>query len=1009
MHLENNLEHQLNAIYAVSDVFKNVELKKLSEISNPIFDRCSSVLKNNIANIQKGESYIDKSYIISEELKRNIVQSPYLNLDIKMETGTGKTYCYFRTMFELNKNYGINKFVLLVPSIAIKEGIKFFHKNEAFHTDLENLYDSTLYLYSLDAEKNVKKAKKNFPLTVLQFANDENLNEKTISVLLINSGMIENSKMLSEQYDQATIFNSYTPYDAIKQTNPFLIIDEPHRFKRDGVVLKRVVNEIAPQCIIRYGATFPEIKDDKTIKKDYENLLYNLGSVDAFNKDLVKGIAVSYPETKSSDEKIKVLDIGRKDRRPYAKFQNTKTKETFTLSIGDSLKIVNENFDGVKISKIEKSCICLSSGGEFHKSDILIPEIYGRSYQDVMLDRAITLHFEKEKENFRKDIKTLSLFFIDSIESIRGENGNDGYLLASFKEKIKEKLINEINNLKKELREVKNIKNEEYLEYLKCSLNKINETCASYFSADNSSSDEEIKEEIDKVLKGKDVITKFTKEDGSAEVTRFIFSKWTLKEGWDNPNIFVIAKLRSSGSEISKLQEVGRGLRLPIDKYGKCMTEGDFTLEYLVDESERNFANRLISEINIDSRCSTEIKLLFDIFFDWSSDTGNDINETIKNVEEKNYVIRDKINGGFFLNLEKLNEFISDEKYSSILEMDNVKQKIEQLSSLKNGKVIDRNKKERNTVDIKKQEFNKLKDLWKTITKRYFLRVENISDDRIIKFISDILKEGVFKSDNILKINKDLLQKGDKELLLSKTSIDIEIAKKNLPYSTFLKQIQENTNIPLHLFHTALVSYAKEGNRVNSEDFNYNTIKEFTSKWREKLIFEFTTKFTYESMSVINQDTALTENGKPRSFINASELGIYEDKENLKIDNYIYNSYRYDSEIEKATIKEKINSDTKKIEVFGKIPKNSIKIPTLDGTYSPDFMYVVYDSNDNKKFSLVIETKGVEDKETLRNSEKRKIESAKKFFDILQNETSFDVRFKTKTNNEELITLIKNT
>lgn len=1011
MHLENNLKHQLNAIYSISNVFNDVEFVRKEVTANPIFDRYASAIKKNIESIQNGDCYVDKSCVISNDFKKNINESSYLNLDIKMETGTGKTYCYFRTMFELNKIYGINKYILLVPSIAIKEGVKYFYKNDAFRTDLESLYDAHLNLYSLDAEKNIKKNKKSFPLSVLQFTDEESLNGKNISVLLVNSGMIENSRMLSGHYDQATINNFYNPYEAIRSTCPFLIIDEPHRFKKDGIVFKRILDEIKPECIIRFGATFPEVKDKKTkeIKKDYENLLYNLGSADAFNKDLVKGIAVSYPETISGDEKIKILDIGKLDRRPFARFQNIKTKEAFTLYIGDSLKVVNDNFDGVKIDNITNFSLLLSSGGEFHKSDILLPEVYGKSYQDVMLDRAITLHFEKEKDNFRNDIKTLSLFFIDSIENIRGENGADGYLLSAFKEKLKIKFQNEINNLKESLKENNDIKDKEYLKYLEYSCQHLNETSASYFSVDNTSSDEEIKEEIDKVLKGKDIITRFQKNDGSPEVTRFIFSKWTLKEGWDNPNIFVIAKLRSSGSEISKLQEVGRGLRLPIDKYGKRITEKRFTLDYLVDESERDFASRLIREINADQKSSIEIKLTLDVLVDWREKTGNSI-ETYKELENKEYIVRDKVNGGFTINLDKIDDFKNDEKYSSILEIEKIKAEIDKLNLLQKGKVIDRNKKERDTVDIRKAEFDKLKDLWRAITKRYFLQIENIPNNKIIEIISRILEEGVLICDDTLKINRDLLKKSDNnnELLYENSSVDIKTAEKKLPYSLFLKKIQATTNIPLHLFHEALVSYAQKGNIVNNNHFNYKTLNEFVNKWREKIFSEFTTKFTYVSMNVDNSDTALTKNDEPRTFVNAAELGIYEDKEVSKIDNYIYDSYRYDSEIERTTIREKINSDTKKIEVFGKIPKNSIKIPTLDGTYSPDFMYVVYDNSYKKKINLVIETKGVDEEGTLRDSEKRKIASAKEFFRILQKDTMFDVAFKTKINKDNLLKLIDN-
>ena len=204
------------------------------------------------------------------------------------------------------------------------------------------------------------------------------------------------------------------------------------------------------------------------------------------------------------------------------------------------------------------------------------------SYQEQMLRLALQRHFETEKEifcgrNFK--IKTLALFFIDDITSYRvDDEGKKPYLLDAFEKLLKETMENVISGLDEH--------DKEYKEYLEASIANISECHAGYFSQDNSDSDEAIAKEVDIILNGKKQLLSFKNADGSYNTLRFLFSKWTLKEGWDNPNVFTIAKLRSSGSENSKLQEVGSGLRLPVDENGNRISNEEFTLNYIVDFTE---------------------------------------------------------------------------------------------------------------------------------------------------------------------------------------------------------------------------------------------------------------------------------------------------------------------------------------------------------------------------------------------------------------------------------------
>jgi len=204
------------------------------------------------------------------------------------------------------------------------------------------------------------------------------------------------------------------------------------------------------------------------------------------------------------------------------------------------------------------------------------------SYQEQMMRLALERHFEIEKANFcgrNFKIKTLALFFIDDIASYREtEDGKEPYLLKAFERLLKERIEMEISKLTEN--------EEEYKKYLEESLANISACHGGYFAQDNSDSDEDIAREVDIILNEKKRLLSFKNPDGTYNTLRFLFSKWTLKEGWDNPNVFTIAKLRSSGSENSKLQEVGRGLRLPVDENGNRISNEEFQLNYIVDFTE---------------------------------------------------------------------------------------------------------------------------------------------------------------------------------------------------------------------------------------------------------------------------------------------------------------------------------------------------------------------------------------------------------------------------------------
>lgn len=479
-----------------------------------------------------------------------------------------------------------------MPTTPIKEGTKSFIEADYAKTHFADLYpDKRISLSVLNAQKT-KNGRKMFPQAISDFARGTRLEKGRISVLLMSSGMLLSKATMDNEYDQ-TLFGTFSnPYDTLKATRPMVIIDEPHKFKRENTAYKRLIERIKPLCVIRFGATFPTLQ--KSDIKDYNNLIFNLGACEAFNNNLVKGVATQMILEESLNEtKVKLMDIIATPKSCV--FRNEKTAQSFTLFVGDLLSTVDNNFGGISITAIGKTDnedikkgVTLSNGQIIGKGDQLYAGIYGSTYQELMIKQAVKNHIERERENFLRErkIKTLSLFFIDSIDSYRGEDGTDGILRKSFQNILKENLEAELKEFKD-----KNSKAEkEYVRFLESSLQNIAATNGGYFAEDNATSDEAIQKEVDQILRDKQSLLSFKDENGNWNTRRFIFSKWTLREGWDNPNVFQICKLRSSGSEISKLQEVGRGLRLPVDEYGNRISDEQFYLTYLFDYSEKDFA-----------------------------------------------------------------------------------------------------------------------------------------------------------------------------------------------------------------------------------------------------------------------------------------------------------------------------------------------------------------------------------------------------------------------------------
>ena len=390
-------------------------------------------------------------------------------------------------MYEWHKKFGIFKFVIVVPSPAIKEGTKSFlessYAKEHFQGPYENV---SIELNMINAgDFNTKSGRKNFPPQLSNFVESSSLNTNQIQVLIINAGMLNSKNMTRNDYDQTLLSDYSSPIDALKATKPIVIIDEPHRFPRDKKNFQ-AIEKLEPQMIVRFGATFPDVKQGTGKKavyvKDYfrGKPQFELNAVDSFNLGLVKGIDIYYPNLTPEQAKNKYTIDSVKSKELVLK----KGSNRWTLGRGENLANVDPLFEGDLSYSGAKT---LSNDLEISKGMDLLPGTFTTSYQELIINDAINQHFEHEinnfmrdnlKENFQPKVKTLSLFFIDSIRSYRNK---EGWLKETFERLLKVKL----RKLIKEF-EVKKLPREiEYLDFLRvtyASLNSENQMVhAGYF------------------------------------------------------------------------------------------------------------------------------------------------------------------------------------------------------------------------------------------------------------------------------------------------------------------------------------------------------------------------------------------------------------------------------------------------------------------------------------------------------------------------------------------------
>ncbi|MDO7809066.1 type III restriction-modification system endonuclease [Helicobacter pylori] len=953
------LDYQEQCRDQILGVFKGVYFEESKEdiqrIANPVFEieAIKDVLLENIEDLRSKQKITQGSVGIEKSL----------NCDILMETGTGKTFCFLECVYALHKNYHLSKFIVLVPSNAIKLGVlksieitREFFKSEYSNTHLESYEDVERFILASNHKCCV------LVMTFSAFNKEKNT---------INQSCLENTNL----------FNGAKSYmQALASMRPIVIMDEPHRFLGDKT--KKYLEQLNALITLRFGATF---------KDDYNNLIYALDSKKAFDCALVKSISVA--SVGESDEcflELKGIEKGEAAIN-YTNLEN-KT-QSVKVKTHDNLGVLTHisALEDYIVENITKKEVRFLNGVNLllDQKEPFFHLLEGE--QEVMLKEAIKSHFEREEGLFKKGVKALCMVFISGVNSYLSEDEQPAKLALLF-EKLYQQKLEEV--LKKPSLD------ENYRAYLERTKDAIYKVHGGYFAKSKKESDEA--QVIALILKEKEKLLSFDSD------LRFIFSQWALQEGWDNPNVMTICKLAPSHSNITKLQQIGRGLRLVVNDKGERITKehADFDfvneLVVIVPQVEGDFVGAIQQEIS-------EHSLIKQSF------SGEEL--------EKSGMVKKGYYGALFEKLEGLGfgERTGDESFKLTLNQNEFLKKEPELEKLKDEKYLDfeklkdflkdrlignsrvRDKNERKTEKIKinKEHFKKFETLWAGLNHQARIAYAIDSDSLIDEIVKKI--DSSFEiSSKIVSVTKH------KKVETMGNNAKTEIFERE---SACVWSLHEFISALSNKVKLSFKSVAKVLENIDENKFNEIKKNEQEGLRRlEELFLEIIYQNIEDKISYQMRETTIKnrkndafydEKGEIREFLDGS-LGAnkYEIKNSSAQEKCLYENFmQVDSEIEKDTIEE--SNDTKII-VFGKLPK--VKIPVgLNQTYSPDFGYVV--ENNDKKVLLVVETKGVDKKSELRPEEERKISTAKKFFEALKKQ-GVNIEYETKLNEDQLSALI---
>ncbi|MEO9474600.1 MAG: DEAD/DEAH box helicase family protein [Cyclobacteriaceae bacterium] len=966
----------------------------------------SQILKN-IQEVQKRNDLHE-----SQQVERpNGVKLGY-NLTIEMETGTGKTYTYIRTMYELHKKYGWSKFIVIVPSIAIREGV--FKSFEVTQDHFQELYGHKINPFIYNSSR---------PQDIENFASDSR-----ISVMIINTQAFnargKDARRIYQELDQ---FGTRRPIEIIAQTNPILIIDEPQSV--DGKKTLDSMQDFNPLFTLRYSATH---------KVDY-NKIFRLDALDAYNKRLVKKIQVKGINLKGSTGTTGYLYLEQislsTTKPPYAIFEYEERTSSGVKRVRKKLEQGANFYDLSGNMPAYKNMVITEINGYLNKVIVGGEEIYPGdilndkdelAFRRVQIRECIMSHLQKEKQLFDKGIKVLSLFFIDSVEKYRVYDELGEQALGEYAKIFEE----EYRNIQNEFLDLFHQDYNDYLkdtdptqvhkgymptnygEYLK--RDDAADVHQGYFSIDkkNKLVDPSVKrgsEESDDIsaydliMKDKERLLSFE------EPTRFIFSHSALKEGWDNPNVFQICALKQSesGSLTRRRQEVGRGMRLCVNKNGNRLdfdAVGDQVheinkLTVIASESYEAFAKGLqkeIAETLKDRPQKAEVEYF--------------VGKVITNEKEEEHRLTEEEAKKLNKHLYKNDIIDEDDKFTQegreLIEQKKVPlpENLEEyrdsicslLQSVYTGEEFKPEDERQSVILNTNKNFSRkeFQELWEKINLKTIYEVQfdtaKLVEDSKIKINAQL-----HIGDRIYEVKTGELQDGTKEQMqagaLIKESERQNLKLKNDLYSDTVYDVVGEIEVHTNLTRKTIVSILKS---IKPDKFLLirKNPEEFIAKC-SKLINE-----VKASLIINNIVYHKTEERHDAKTVFTNDKFALRQSDLLK--KHIYDFLTSDSKIE-SDFAEALESSTEVV-VYAKLPK-SFYVTTPVANYSPDWA-IVFDKDKVRHIYFVAETKGSDSDMDLREIEKLKIHCANEHFKEI---SGSEVRFEKVSSYDKLMEIVQ--
>ena len=971
---ESNLEYQDQAISAIVDIFEGQEVCQSNFSVSRMTDNILHSVHNELGIGNRLELLDDEllANIQKIQLRNGLGASKKLesmDFSVEMETGTGKTYVYLKSIFELNRKYGFTKFIIVVPSIAIKEGTKKTLDITSEH--FKAIFDNVNYDYFIYDSSNLEQ--------VRDFATSSDIRIMVINIDAFRKSFTDPSKdtkanIIHRNNDR---LSGLKPIEFISSTNPIVIIDEPQSVDNTPKA-QEAIKTLNPLCRLRYSATHVNAY----------NLMYKLDSIDAYDKKLVKQIEVANVKLSESANNayVKLLSVKATPRSAQIEIdinQSGKTvRKVVTIKDGEDLYELSHGRD--IYSGFTVNDIYIEKGKEFIEFtngtsvDIgqAIGDLDSDSIKRLQIRRTIEEHLNKEKLLNPQGIKVLSLFFIDRVANYREYdsegNAQKGKYAKWFEEEYKqiikqrayEDLFKSIKDLDTEVEKIHN----------------------GYFSSDkkgvlkdstgNNADDEDT---FNLIMKDKEKLLSFESQ------LRFIFSHSALKEGWDNPNVFQICTLNETNSTIKKRQEIGRGLRICVNQEGERVYGFENnTLTVMANESYEEFAKSLQSEI--ESEEGIKFGVIQEHFFA-NLPIKNDAGEMHYLGFEKSEVLQHYLLDKGYINTQgkiqdalkialKDNTFKVPEEFASIQE--NIIQSIKKVAGGLNIK--DASDKKLVTLDKQILLGEDFQALWNEIKYKTTYRVNfdvRALVDTCAQKIADELTFGKIKyvyskaKNKITRVGVEI----DESSIIEKFS-DAEVVQYQLP--DIVTYLQNETKLTRKNIVDILIKSGKlESFKNNPQKFIDGVIAII----RKTMSIFIVDGIKYHKIG--DEFYYAQECFEDKELYGYLKSNMYENRKNKSIYDYTV----YDSDIEKSFAKS--FNENENVKLFTKLP-SWFKINTPLGGYNPDWAVLIEKDNEEKLY-FVVESKGSLYTDDLRDTEEAKIHCAKKHFNEISSKAKLVV------------------